>query len=62
VDSLKDKPVRPDVLVHNEGTVFLFNPLTDRSMSKSPSRASFGVPRCWRPRRLRSGSNEPIEE
>ena len=27
----KRKPVTPDVLVHSEGTVFLFNPLTPRA-------------------------------
>ena len=28
MNSLQEKQVTPDVLVHNEGTVFLFNPLT----------------------------------
>jgi hypothetical protein len=27
----KRKSVTPDVLIHNEGTVFLFNPLTSRA-------------------------------
>ena len=27
----KEKPVTPDVLVNNEGTLFLFNPLTARA-------------------------------
>jgi hypothetical protein len=31
MDSPKEKPVNPDVLVHNEGAVFLFNPLTSRA-------------------------------
>ncbi len=29
--SLEEKVSAPDVLVHNEGTVFLFNPLTARA-------------------------------
>ena len=31
MNSLKKKASAPDVLVHNEGTVFLFNPLTSRA-------------------------------
>jgi hypothetical protein len=31
MDSLKEKASAPDVLVHNEGTVFLFNPHTSRA-------------------------------
>jgi hypothetical protein len=31
MDSPEKKPVTPDVLVHNEGTIFLFNPLTSRA-------------------------------
>ena len=31
MNSLQEKPVTPDVLVSNEGTVFLFNPLTARA-------------------------------
>ena len=31
MNSLKEKASAPDVLVHNEGTVFLFNPLTARA-------------------------------
>jgi hypothetical protein len=30
MDSPKERPVSPDVLVYNEGTVFLLNPLTSR--------------------------------
>jgi hypothetical protein len=30
-DSVDSPKVTPDVLVHNEGTVFLFNPLTARA-------------------------------
>jgi hypothetical protein len=31
VRSTKEKSAAPDVLVHNEGTIFLFNPLTSRA-------------------------------
>jgi hypothetical protein len=31
LNSFQEKQVTPDVLVHNEGTVFLFNPLTARA-------------------------------
>jgi hypothetical protein len=31
MDSLQEKASAPDVLVHNEGTVFLLNPLTARA-------------------------------
>jgi hypothetical protein len=31
MDSPQEKPFAPDVLVANEGTVFLFNPLTSRA-------------------------------
>jgi hypothetical protein len=31
LNSIQEKRVTPDVLVANEGTVFLFNPLTSRA-------------------------------
>jgi hypothetical protein len=31
LNSVQEKQVTPDVLVRNEGTVFLFNPLTARA-------------------------------
>ena len=31
MNSIQEKQVTPDILVHNEGTVFLFNPLTARA-------------------------------
>jgi hypothetical protein len=31
LNSFQEKQVTPDVLIHNEGTVFLFNALTARA-------------------------------